>query len=575
MADAMWQPPLKEKKEEGDFDDAFEAYHQMLADEAFDLGRTRLKPFDHQLKGIKALVENPIFALFDEMGIGKTKQVIDAAQLLFEEGKIHQVLVVAPAAVRSVWYDKNFGELKKHMWKGVPQRVVHFHQQTEYWNWDNDEVDQRYLRWVITNYEFIRRDQHTYGILDFCDTETMLVLEESSLIKSPHAKQTKACQKIRDFCGRVVLLNGTPISHSPKDMFSQGRVMDPKILDCRTYDHFLNYYSIMKVYGKHKVREWDRIEELQERFQPYVLRRLKKDCLDLPEKMDPVTMTVPLDEKTWKIYKKLKDEFIVFLEGEGSVLKAQQAIVKALRMAQLCGGFLGGLERHNDPTKPQISEGGQFVLSPEQQGLPLFMQEKEPTPDAVDSLMNSLEAEMHKPTQEIGCEKLNLLLDWIETRLNEDEKFKLLVWCRFRAENKRLVDNIKKKFPKVVVGEIHGGQSKDERQRSVYLLNPDTVSEDEAIIVVGSPQAGGMGLNLAAAHTVVYYSNDYNMKTRLQSEDRVHRPGQTHAVSYYDVVATGPKGQKTIDHTILVALREKQEVANWTTSAWLEALKDE
>jgi SNF2 family DNA or RNA helicase len=84
-----------------------------------------------------------------------------------------------------------------------------------------------------------------------------------------------------------------------------------------------------------------------------------------------------------------------------------------------------------------------------------------------------------------------------------------------------------------------------------------------------------MGLNLTAAHTVMYLSNDYSLKTRLQSEDRVHRPGQTNVVSYYDVVATGPDGQKTIDHHIIKALREKNDIATWTTSAWLAALRED
>jgi len=84
-----------------------------------------------------------------------------------------------------------------------------------------------------------------------------------------------------------------------------------------------------------------------------------------------------------------------------------------------------------------------------------------------------------------------------------------------------------------------------------------------------------MGLNLTASHTVVYLSNDYNLKTRLQSEDRVHRPGQTSPVSYFDIVAEGPNGQKTIDHTIMKALKAKDDLAKWTASAWLSELKEE
>jgi len=126
----------------------------------------------------------------------------------------------------------------------------------------------------------------------------------------------------------------------------------------------------------------------------------------------------------------------------------------------------------------------------------------------------------------------------------------------------------------VIVGEIRGGQKKEERAAALRLLDPRT-APDGPVIVCGTPASGSMGLNLASAHTVVYLSNDHSLKTRLQSEDRVHRPGQINHVSYYDVLATGPQGQQTIDHVIIKALRNKEALATWTTQAWVDALKRE
>jgi ATP-dependent DNA helicase len=84
-----------------------------------------------------------------------------------------------------------------------------------------------------------------------------------------------------------------------------------------------------------------------------------------------------------------------------------------------------------------------------------------------------------------------------------------------------------------------------------------------------------MGLNLTAAHTVIYLSNDFSLKTRLQSEDRVHRPGQIYPVSYFDMIATGPQGQKTIDHLVAKSLMNKEAIADLTTSAWISALTED
>ena len=90
---------------------------------------------------------------------------------------------------------------------------------------------------------------------------------------------------------------------------------------------------------------------------------------------------------------------------------------------------------------------------------------------------------------------------------------------------------------------------------------------------MGQPQAGGWGLNLQTAHTVVYLSNDYNLVTRLQSEDRAHRKGQHEKVTYIDFLATTPNGFQTTDHVVLKALQKKENLANWTYTQWMQALQ--
>ena len=71
-----------------------------------------------------------------------------------------------------------------------------------------------------------------------------------------------------------------------------------------------------------------------------------------------------------------------------------------------------------------------------------------------------------------------------------------------------------------------------------------------------TPQTAGYGLTLTSAHTVIYYSNDFNLETRVQSEDRCHRIGQNHPVTYIDLVAEG-----TVDEHIVKALRNKIQLA--------------
>ena len=505
-----------------------------------NLSRSRLVPFQHQIEAIQALVDNSVFANFSEMGMGKTKIVIDTAQILFEQGIIDRVLVVAPASVRSVWFDKFYGEIQKHTWEEFPICVLELHAKPRVWG--NLDKTKKRLLWMITNFEYIRAKNRLLEILPLCSSKTLLVIDESSAVKHYKAHQTVACLKIRKVCGRVVLLNGTPVANNPGDLYSQANILDPNILGCSNWFHFRARYGIMGGFMSKQIIAWRDIDDLQKRLAPYVIRKLKIDCLDLPEKLDSVVLTVPLSKSVWDIYQSMKAEMVSWL-SESTVSSASQAIVKAIRLAQITSGFLGGVEEMN-------------------------LDEVDP-----DNLTPAIRTPI--PVQEVGREKLNLFLSWLDDQLEIDPNLKVLVWCRFRPEVERVYKEVGLRFPKIQRGLIWGGQKRLEREEALQLLDPRTIPVSAPVVVIGTPASGAMGLNLTAAHTVIYISNDFSLKTRLQSEDRVHRPGQLFPVSYFDVIATGPTGQKTIDHLVVKSLRAKLELATLTTSAWIHALQEE
>ena len=92
--------------------------------------------------------------------------------------------------------------------------------------------------------------------------------------------------------------------------------------------------------------------------------------------------------------------------------------------------------------------------------------------------------------------------------------------------------------------------------------------KSELRFFIGQPKTGGYGITLNAASTVVYYSNSYDLESRLQSEDRAHRIGQKKSVTYVDLISPG-----TIDEKIVEALRNKinlaDQVLNENTQHWL------
>lgn len=490
-------------------------------------GRWKLEPFAHQYLGIEALVTKPMFFLADEMGAGKSLQVICAAQILYEQKQIDRVVVVTPASVRSVWFDPELGELAKHLF--LPSLVSEYHSNIRKWG------DETGLRWVVTNYEFIRDEERLLLLIKHCSEKTMLVLDESSAVKNRTAVQTKACLKLRKRCGRIVLLNGTPIANSPLDIYSQADIMDgglhkQGILGVDSFYHFRARYGVLKTMkfpGRdsfQQIIDWQNLDDLQRRMAPYVLRRLKKECLDLPPKLDPVVLTATLSSATWKLYAAMRDDLVAWLSQQTASL-APHAVTKVMRLAQITSGFIGGVE---------------------------------------EILTDSDELPEEKTVQEIGREKLDVFLDWLESRLAEDPNIKVYVLSRFRPEVLRLVSEVKG----VEVGALMGGQKKVDRERALRLLDPRTAPKGPVMLaaVLGT---GSKGLNLTASHTVIRLSNGNSLEQRLQSDDRVHRPGQTEAVSYFDIVAVGPKGQKTIDHGILVRLLKKHETSELVTSGWV------
>ena len=541
-----------------------------------DWSHSKYKPFAHQIEDAETLVKHPFFFIASEMRTGKTKIVIDAAQFLFFMGAINRVIVIAPEPVRGVWVgvaaDALGGELREHLWDKTPALVTEFHSKVNQWRvGPNDEP----LKIIVSNYEFVRpyrrknakkkNDEVLKTLLKYCGPKTLLVLDESGAVTSHKSEQFDSCFQIRRACGRIWMMNGTPMD-TPLQLFAQGRMLSDSILECRYITHYLNRYAIQtavvgsrsgkplkNVYGGAimKITGWNNLDDLQRRFAPYTVRRLQKDCLDLPPKLNPVTLKATLNE-SWPYYKEMRDEMVVML-SDGNASVSQQAIVKFMRLSQITGGFLGGIEDAGLDV-PCDSCGGSGCEQCEGSGIG--------TAQPVASV------------KELGREKLDVLLWLIGKQLEKDPDAKIVVWARFIHETMRILGAARKKFPQMIVAGMHGGQSKIDRAYAKQVLHPTTAPAGP-VLVVGTLGTGSFGLDFSASHVSVNYSYDHSLRKFLQSGDRVYGPRQTHAVEYFDIVAVGPSGQKTYDSVIVQARRDKQELATWTTDAWVKALKED
>jgi hypothetical protein len=167
---------------------------------------------------------------------------------------------------------------------------------------------------------------------------------------------------------------------------------------------------------------------------------------------------------------------------------------------------------------------------------------------------------------DVSDEKLSWLADQIlDGELSTDRA--LIVWCRWRRERERLHELL----PTIAVTQIYGGQS--QKERDMHLTEFSAVSPRK-VVMLAQQHAGGFGLNLTRASTAVYLSNSFSHTDRIQSEDRCHRIGQHNPCLYLDVLAVGPRGQRTVDHCILDALRAKKGLAEMTCAGWRKALEE-
>ena len=478
--------------------------------------------YNHQKEGIEFLKARDSAMLLDEMGLGKTRQALLAAHQLFVHGDIQSVLVLCPAAVRYSWGE----ELIKLIAEGITFIVGGYSADKERLSQVPDLALPGGLPVAIVSYALLPQDRHVLALSRWCvNRKTLLICDESSFLKNREAKQTKGAWAIGLTCVRRWLLTGTPIANGPIDMWSQGFVMSGgakgPLQGFKNYYHFKYKYATLGGYKNKQIVAYHDLENLQERFAPYVLRREKKDCLDLPPKVYEVRQ-VPLTTDTWKIYQELKRDALLVLPPDGHVKPEPHAAVRIMRLAQLTSGHVGGL----------VGED-------------------------IDSL---------NETQDISAEKLTWLTNDIITGELSSERA-LIVWVRWRRERERLAHALAQRH--VAVPELHGGQSQERRDGAISFFQTTT----ERVVLLAQPHAGGFGLNLTQASVAIYLSNDFSYTTRVQSEDRCHRIGQTRSVTYIDVLATGPQGQKTIDWYTLDCLRKKKNIADLTCAAWRDILE--
>ena len=460
----------------------------------------KTKPYQHQLDALKISCNREVYALFMEMGTGKTKVLIDNMSMLYDNGKIDSALIVAPKGVIGTWFKQEIPlhladhvENKAVLW----QSLINKEQQKKL---DSLFATDEDLHILIMNVEAFSTVKGTSFASKFLlSHKTLMVIDESTTIKNPKAKRTKSILKLSRMAKYRRILTGSPVTKNPLDLYSQCEFLDPYCLDFQSYYAFRNRYAEMKTanfYGRSVqiVAKFRHLDELSEKLKPFSYRILKDDCLDLPPKTF-MKRVIQLTPEQKKVYQQMKQ--MALAELNGKMVTTVNVITQLMRLQQItCGHF-----------------------------------------KADDGSM-----------QEIKNNRITELMDMLD-----EIHGKVVIWAHWRNDIATIVKHISQEYGDNSIVTYYGDTSVEDRQKAIKeIQNP----ESKVRFLVGTPQTAGYGITLTGASTMIYYSNGYDLEKRQQSEARIDRIGQEKPMTYIDILA-----EDTIDEKIVKALRKKVNIA--------------
>jgi len=287
------------------------------------------KPWHHQVEATRFARDMDVALLHCWMGAGKTKVALDAARARGHE----RILIVCPKSVIPVWQD----EICKHApdeWEivlledgSVKDRAGRLDQAIH--------SERPFI--AVVNYEATWREPLSEVILS-CEWD-LLVFDESQRIKSPGAQQSRFAARVR--AGHKLALTGTPMPHSPLDLYGQYRALDPGIFGT-SFTRFRSRYAVMGGYENKQVLGFKNEDELRRRMDR-ICYHVPKDALDLP----PITVGeryCTLGHEAARVYRDLEEEFIA--QVQDGVVTAANALSKLLRLQQVAAGFVKTEDGH-------------------------------------------------------------------------------------------------------------------------------------------------------------------------------------------------------------------------------------
>jgi len=469
----------------------------------------------YQLEGLNWLFhkwaskENVVLA--DEMGLGKTVQAVALLVSLYEEQACPRPhLVVVPLSTLPNW------ERELATWapafnvvtlngSAEARKIILGHELFTPAPLGRRFLDKGSLQErvkfnvLLTSYEILLAEASTLKSVEW----EALIVDEGHRLKK---KESKLFQELQAFKANFrLLLSGTPLQNNLAELF--------------TLMHFLDPIKFASVEGfkaqLEDLGEEQKVSRLHALLAPHLLRRLKKDVLrKLPPKQEQI-VRVELSPMQREFYKSLLARHYPLLAGSsnGELSQLQRrAGNPATALKNLC------MELRKCCNHPYLFEGADPGYLDAAKALEHLLSSSGKLA-LLDRMMARLLARGHRILiYSQFTRTLDILEDWLAARK----------WGYTRID-----------------GSIPGAQ----RQRRIDLFNREP---DKCSVFLLSTRAGGVGINLATADTVIIFDSDWNPHSDLQAQARAHRLGQQRPVVIYRLVT-----RATIEERILQISRRK------------------
>ena len=304
---------------------------KITAPEGFEF---KTKPFAHQLEGFDYGLNNDRWLLGDEQGLGKTKTTIDiAVAKKLQKGYKHCLIICGVNGLKWNWQ----AEIKIHSDESgwiLGQRETSSGKlkigtsQDKLNDLKNIEAIPDYF--LITNVETLRNADINAQLIKLCKQGKiqMLVCDEAHKVKNPSSQQGKAFLKLK--APTMIAMTGTPLMNYPLDLYMIFKWLG---YEKHAFGAFKKHYCNFGGYGGYEIIGYKNLDELREQLEEIMLRRLKDDVLDLPEKIY-VNDYVEMSLKQSVIYKEATSYVMSNID---KIKMSSNPLSELIRMRQATG----------------------------------------------------------------------------------------------------------------------------------------------------------------------------------------------------------------------------------------------